>query len=157
MKLQCITVYCLMSVKWSTLIVVLVRVWCQSFSAAIHTAHNQPDEYPPRTEEGDDAMEEMVGTIILHIRCGVHLREEERGTERREGGRRGGRGEKGEGEGGRRGGKERREGEEGRGRRGGKGGGEKGGGKGGGEKEEGRKRGGRGREEEKKWRGREIQ
>lgn len=43
-------------------------------SATIDAAHNQPNEDPPRAEEGDDAVQEMVRTVILHVGCGMNLK-----------------------------------------------------------------------------------
>ena len=39
-------------------------------SAAVHTADDEPDEDPPRTEEGDDAVQQMVGTVTLNVGMG---------------------------------------------------------------------------------------
>ena len=61
-------------------------------SAAIYQAHDDPDEDPPRAEEGDDAVEEVVGRVIVHDRCVADLPSEAGGSE---GG--GGRGREGEG------------------------------------------------------------
>ena len=44
-----------------------------SASAAVDTAEDQPDEDPPGAEEGYDAVEDMVGTIILDICGGTDL------------------------------------------------------------------------------------
>ena len=45
----------------------------QSSSATVDTADYEPYEDPPRAEERDDAVEEVVGSVPFHIRCGVHL------------------------------------------------------------------------------------
>ena len=36
--------------------------------ATINAADDEPDEDPPGAEEGDDAVQEMVGTVSLHVR-----------------------------------------------------------------------------------------
>ena len=45
----------------------------RSSLATIHTADDKPDEYPPRTEQGYDAVEKVVRTIITlnvgHLLC----------------------------------------------------------------------------------------
>lgn len=37
-------------------------------STAVDTAYAEPNKDPPRAEEGDDTVEEMVGRISLHVR-----------------------------------------------------------------------------------------
>ena len=34
-------------------------------SAAMDTAHTEPDYYPPGTEQGDDTMEAVVGAVVF--------------------------------------------------------------------------------------------
>ncbi len=41
--------------------------------APVDTAHNYPNEDPPRAEECDDAMEAVVGGVSLNIRSMHHL------------------------------------------------------------------------------------
>ena len=41
-------------------------------SAAVDTAYAEPYEDPPRAEEGDDTVEEVVRTVALHIHM-MHL------------------------------------------------------------------------------------
>ncbi len=45
--------------------------------APVDTAHNYPDEDPPRAEERDDAMEAVVGGVSLNIGSMHHLALEE--------------------------------------------------------------------------------
>ena len=52
-----------------------------SSSAAIHTAHNEPNEDPPWTEESDDTVQNMVGALVSHIcgRMGLGTHREQKG------------------------------------------------------------------------------
>ena len=40
-----------------------------SHSTAVDTAHYHPDKDPPRAEQADDEVEEMVGTVSLYVGC----------------------------------------------------------------------------------------
>lgn len=61
------------TVFWGERGVTICKHGFPSSSAAIDTAHYEPHKDPPRAEEGDDAVEKVVGSVPFHIRCGVHL------------------------------------------------------------------------------------
>ena len=54
-------------------------------SAAIDAADYEPNEYPPRAEEGDDAVKKMVRTFITFDVC--HMLCVSKGRKRKGGGR----------------------------------------------------------------------